>query len=355
MIREPIIRGREPTMVTKDSTAGAYPAELIMDGSCKFLDADSDKRIDCVHITDTTLVWYHNTVSGWVKEEDKAWDCVGWNTNAERFDFADVNGDGLLDATMWDSGLGTLKYKLNLGHGDFKPGCDARIEYESEENSLQAKVSAASSSDDIDGAVSENRLLLEDINNDGLNDVVYVEKTSGFDEPGTMHYWLNRNSVKFLDPYTITDLPSTKPSGGEEDGDKVLFADMNGNGSTDVVIFSHDRKMEYVDLFPKRPHLISRIENGLGQVTRVTFEPSVNFHGRDLHDGNLPWPNALPFPQQVVSKLEVWEKVAPSFIDETIYRYHDGYYDGDEKQFRGYERVDEKLRALGLSIQRQPA
>ncbi len=331
----------EPTMVTKDSTAGAYPAELIMDGSCKFLDADSDKRIDCVHITDTTLVWYHNTVSGWVKEEDKAWDCVGWNTNAERFDFADVNGDGLLDATMWDSGLGTLKYKLNLGHGDFKPGCDARIEYESEENSLQAKVSAASSSDDIDGAVSENRLLLEDINNDGLNDVVYVEKTSGFDEPGTMHYWLNRNSVKFLDPYTITDLPSTKPSGGEEDGDKVLFADMNGNGSTDVVIFSHDRKMEYVDLFPKRPHLISRIENGLGQVTRVTFEPSVNFHGRDLHDGNLPWPNALPFPQQVVSKLEVWEKVAPSFIDETIYRYHDGYYDGDEKQFRGYERVEQ--------------
>jgi RHS repeat-associated protein len=331
----------EPTMVTKDSAAGAYPAGLISDGSCKFLDADSDKRIDCVHITDTTLVWYHNTTSGWVKEAEKAWDCVGWNTNAEPFDFADVNGDGMLDVTMWDSGLGTLKYKLNLGHGDFKPGCDARIEYETEENSLQKKIEASSSSDDMNGAVAENRLLLEDINNDGLNDVVYVEKSSGFDDPGTMHYWLNRNSVKFLDPYTITGLPSTKLSGGEEDGDKVLFADMNGNGSTDVVIFSHDRKMEYVDLFPKRPHLISRIENGLGQVTRVTFEPSVNFHARDLHDGNLPWPNALPFPQQVVSKLEVWEKVAPSFIDETIYRYHDGYYDGDEKQFRGYERVEQ--------------
>jgi RHS repeat-associated protein len=121
---------------------------------------------------------------------------------------------------------------------------------------------------------------------------------------------------------------------------------MNGNGSTDIVWFTHDKKMQFLDLYPKRPHLISSIENGIGNVQRITFESSAKMQAWDRAAG-LEWLYPLPNAMQVVSKLEVWEKVnenaqgLPSMVDVTEYRYHHGFYDGHEKQFRGYAFVEQ--------------
>jgi YD repeat-containing protein len=138
----------------------------------------------------------------------------------------------------------------------------------------------------------------------------------------------------------MDNLPSSQIFDGDNTSDRILWSDMNGNGSTDIVWFTHDKKMQFLDLYPTRPHLISRIENGLGQVTEITFEPSVHHRARDLSKGKT-WMYPLPFPQQVVSEIDTWEKIAPSGVDSTEYRYHDGFYDGTEKQFRGYERVEQ--------------
>ena len=55
----------------------------------------------------------------------------------------------------------------------------------------------------------------------------------------------------------------------------VLYADMNGNGSTDVVWIQPDGSVEFLELFPVRPNLMINIENNLGMRTRVEYDASL--------------------------------------------------------------------------------
>ena len=344
--------GAEQSLV---STGGDVPKLFIEDGSCDFVDVDNNRRIDCIYSSNNELKIFYNRSTGWeevggkVIAEDgsaEAWDCPDWGTDSQFFDLTDMNGDGLLDVTVWDQNLKTVKYKINLGNGNFKKGCDESVQFDSPQEGVHDTVGKLIDhwGDSLSTALKQNRLMLQDLNNDALNDIVYIRKSDGYDEPSEIHYWLNRNGETFLKPIVIDStkiagLPSAKIEDGTAESDRVVFADMNGNGSTDIVWFGHDNVLKYLDLFPDRPHLISHIENGLGQISRITFESSANFQARDRSKG-INWHHPLPSPMQVVSKIEVWERLTPSYVDVTEYRYHHGYYDGDEKQFRGYSEVE---------------
>ena len=74
----------------------------------------------------------------------------------------------------------------------------------------------------------------------------------------------------------------------------------------------------------------------------ITFDGDVQLNGLYLEDkkaGN-PWATNLPFPVQVLEKTEVIDHISKTKL-VTAYKYHHGYYDGKEREFRGFGRVDQ--------------
>src|SRR5207237_2256682 len=76
--------------------------------------------------------------------------------------------------------------------------------------------------------------------------------------------------------------------------------------------------------------------------------PSTKFYLQDKRDGK-PWITRLPFPVHVVEKVETFDHISRNrFV--TRYAYHHGYFDGEEREFRGFGMIEqfdtEQLPAL---------
>ena len=69
------------------------------------------------------------------------------------------------------------------------------------------------------------------------------------------------------------------------------------------------------------------------------MRPRRNTSLEDQADGT-PWVTKLPFPVQVVDKVEMIDHVSKTKL-VTTYKYHHGYFDGREREFRGFGRVDQ--------------
>ena len=52
------------------------------------------------------------------------------------------------------------------------------------------------------------------------------------------------------------------------------------------------------------------------------------------------WRTPLPFPVQVVARVEVIDQISQGKLT-TEYRYHHGYWDGTEREFRGFGMVEQ--------------
>lgn len=280
----------------------------------RFVDLDNDKRIDLLRSTrETTSVWFNQGVDGFVEEEDI--DLLGYDLQVDGIQMSDMNGDGLLDAVKL--GLGGLRYKLNLGHGRW-----------SEEVSI---LGLQLDESELDLAT------LDDINGDGLSDVVVVAGRA-------VKYAINRNGETFAAVATLDS--------GAVDGElplrdgtvTVLMADINGNGSTDVVWLDAEGEVTALELFPIRPNQLARVENSLGQVTDIAYSTSVQMMARD----ETPWAHPLPHPMLVVEQIDRTD-LLHGVHEITAYRYRDGFYDGIEKRFRGFAHVE--IATLGDATQ----
>ena len=101
----------------------------------------------------------------------------------------------------------------------------------------------------------------------------------------------------------------------------------------------------------RKPHLLVRADNNLGAETRIEYASSTKFYLADKAAG-MPWVTRLPFPVHVVERVETYDYISRNrFV--TRYTYHHGFYDGVEREFRGFGRVDqldtEELGALTAS------
>jgi len=291
------------------------PATL---ATLRFIDIDNDRRIDLLrasgsggsHVTQV----FRNTGSGY---EEIAADDVGAGFDSETLEVNDFNGDGLVDvAQILTTGV---RYRLNLGHGNWYPEDDWLLaEYDTE--GLEA-----SETDDAD---------LDDLNGDGMADLALVRGT-------TVEVWINRAGLEYeyLGAITNDDVDSIDgaeiPTNGAST--TVLYADVNANGSTDVVWVTASGEVTFLELFPVRPNLLSTVSNGIGRSMTVTYGTSVEQAAMDAADG-APWPYALPFANLVVTSVTTTDAVTGV---ETLveYAYSNGFYDGIEKQFRGYESI----------------
>jgi len=72
----------------------------------------------------------------------------------------------------------------------------------------------------------------------------------------------------------------------------------------------------------------------MGATTRVHYGSSTQHYLRDEANGE-PWATPLPFPVQVVDKVEVVDHISKTKL-VTTYKYRHGYFDGREREFRGF-------------------
>ena len=137
----------------------------------------------------------------------------------------------------------------------------------------------------------------------------------------------------------LTDMPHT------DNLSSVAVTDLFGNG-TACLIWSSPlpgdarHPMRYLDLMGGlKPHLLVTVKNNLGAETCVQYAASTKFYLQDREAGK-PWITKLPFPTHCVEKVTVsdrWRKATFS----TTYSYHHGYFDGEEREFRGFGRVEQ--------------
>jgi len=285
----------------------------------RFVDIDNDRRIDLLRASGSgashSTQIYRNTGTGYVELGDA--EPLGRGFDSDTLEVNDFNGDGLVDAVqVAQTGV---RYRLNLGHGQWWPAEDwAFAEFDGDGLEASQTVDAE----------------LEDLNGDGLADVVLVQGT-------TVQVWVNRAGTMYeaLDPITDDDVDGVDGASipSNTATTTVLFADVNANGSSDVVWVTAAGDVTALELFPVRPNLLSTIENGLGVTTRVEYGTSVEQMARDAGT-DLAWTNPLPFANLVVTATSTED--GPSGLGwRTEYAYHDGFYDGVEKQFRGYRLV----------------
>jgi hypothetical protein len=107
-----------------------------------------------------------------------------------------------------------------------------------------------------------------------------------------------------------------------------------------------------------KPYVLQEMNNNMGAITRVQYKPSTYYYLRDqapraggvtdpteigtLPNGKrTPWLTTLPFAVQVVSRVEVIDAISNGKL-VTEYSYHHGYWDGGEREFRGFGRVHQR-------------
>ena len=285
----------------------------------RFIDLDDDKRVDLLTSTTTTTTYHRNAGDTFITSQIAP---IGAAVQADsRVQFADMNGDGLNDPVELRQD-GSLRYRLNYGLGDWGPW----------RNVVGLTLTPT----------ERDRADLEDLNGDGIADVVIVND-------GEVKYALNANGDAFeaMQMLTSADIDGvTIPDRGA--GVSVLFADMNANGSEDVVWFLPGGRIQYLELFPVRPNLLTRIDNGIGFVQRITYTTAAEEAAR-ARDAGQPWTHHLQIPMQMVHTIDRFVTLTGSddgsgLHEITEHLYRDGFYDGIEKQFRGFERVEVSVR-----------
>jgi hypothetical protein len=188
------------------------------------------------------------------------------------------------------------------------------------------------------------RIRLCDIDGSGVTDIVYLA-------PDGVRLYFNESGNSWSAAETIATFPRLSNLA------TVQVLDLTGAGTACLVWTSAlpgdaRRAMRYVDLMGgEKPHLLIRSRNNLGAETRMFYAPSTKFYLADRAAGQ-PWATRLPFPVHVVERVETFDWVSRNrFV--TRYSYHHGYYDGIERELRGFGRIDqldtEELGALGES------
>jgi RHS repeat-associated protein len=238
-----------------------------------------------------------------------------------RVKLGDMTGDGLQDIVFVRQGR--IDYWPYLGHGRW----GRRVTME---HSPVVQDPSVPTGDGID----PRRVLLGDVDGDGLDDLIYVQ-------PGKLTVWINQSGNRWSEP-----IPMDRPPQPFRDIDDVRLADMRGTGTAGI-LWTHIRigpqGSTYDFLDPTggvKPYLLHEMDNHMGAVTRVDYAPSTRFYLEDQVHLETRWKTPLPFPVQVVARVEVIDQISHGKL-ATEYRYHHGYWDGTEREFRGFGLVEQ--------------
>ncbi|MDD4716038.1 MAG: SpvB/TcaC N-terminal domain-containing protein, partial [Oscillospiraceae bacterium] len=245
-----------------------------------------------------------------IADEDGTFPAAGNDYGREVVTFADVFGDGLSHRVRIRDG--SVECWPNLGYGRF--------------GKKVLLGDAPRFGDGLDAA----RLFWADIDGSGTQDIVYVrsDRVDVFLNQGGNSFSKQPISIPLPEAYTALD--------------EISFADVLGNGSTALIFTKMGTNISHYYYYfsgEVKPYLLIQTDNNLGATTRISYKSSVAYFFEDKKAGK-EWKTKLPFPVQVVEKIESIDRISGSKL-VTAFKYHDGYYDYFEREFRGFGFVEE--------------
>ena len=301
------------------------------DPNLRFVDLDGDGNADVLITEDDAFVWHPSLeeagfgpaqrVAQVLDEENGPRLVLADGTQS--IYLADLSGDGLTDLARVRNG--EVCYWPNLGYGRF--GAKVTMDH--------------APWFDHDDQFDQRRIRLADIDGSGTTDVIYLHRDG-------VRLYFNQSGNSWSAPQVLRVFPRV------DELVSIVPVDLLGNGTACLVWSSPlpgdtGRQMRYVSLMGgQKPHLLVKTVNNLGAETRIQYAPSTTFYLRDKYDGT-PWITRLPFPVHVVERVETYDHLSRNrFV--TRYAYHHGYFDGHEREFRGFGMVEqfdtEELAAL---------
>jgi hypothetical protein len=292
------------------------------DPNIRFIDLTGDGHADVLITEHDVFTWYQSLEEeGFAsaqrvhvpRDEEKGPRLV-FADGAQSIYLADMSGDGLTDLVRIRNG--EVCYWPNIGYGRF----GARVTMDN------------APWFDYPHQFNPARLQLADIDGCGTNDIFYIARDGVriyFNQAGNA--WSEVRKLQALPPF---DNPSS-----------VTTTDLLGNGTACLVWsmpFAADAssRLRYIDLMGgQKPHLLMKMINNLGAETSITYAPSTKFYIEDKRNGK-PWITRIPFPVHVVERVETYDRISNNrFV--TRYAYHHGYFDGHEREFRGFGLVEQ--------------
>lgn len=294
----------------------------LRDPNLKFVDLDGDGHADLFITEDDAFVWHASLEEegfGPAQRVTKALDeengpRIVFADGTQSIYLADLSGDGLTDIIRIRNG--EVCYWPNLGYGRFG-----------------AKITMDNAPwFDRPDQFDQERIRLADIDGSGTIDIIYLHRDG-------VRLFFNQSGNSWSQPHELKVFPRV------DDLVSIVPSDLLGNGTACLVWSSPlpgdaSRPMRYVNLMGGcKPHLLVKTVNNLGAETRVDYAPSTKFYLQDKRAGK-PWITRLPFPVHVVERVETFDHISRNrFVSR--YAYHHGYFDGEEREFRGFGMVEQ--------------
>ncbi|MGH7847679.1 MAG: SpvB/TcaC N-terminal domain-containing protein, partial [Candidatus Binatia bacterium] len=292
------------------------------DPNVRFIDLTGDGHADILIAENDALVWYASLGEDGFgpaihiskpRDEEKG-PAVVFADGTQAIFLADMSGDGLTGIVRIRNG--EVCYWPNLGYGRFG-----------------AKVAMSNAPRfDRDDVFDPRRIRLADIDGSGVTDIIYL----GADG---VQLYSNQSGNSWSGATKLNVFPRV------DGATSVEALDLLGNGTACLVWTSPlpaeiRQPLRYIDLMGgQKPHLLTHVANNLGAETVVHYAPSTKFYLADKLAGK-PWATRLSFPVHVVERVETYDHISRSrFV--TRYAYHHGYFDGEEREFRGFGMVEQ--------------
>jgi RHS repeat-associated protein len=295
----------------------AIPSFSFNDPEVQLMDLDGDGITDVLRNGAQFECFYNDPEKGFYKVKTTKKTFTNFSFADPRIRFADMTGDGLQDIILISSGR--VQYWPNMGYGKF----GEKI------NMTNAPV--------FPEQYDPSQILIGDVDGDGQADIVFVENNK-------VTLYINQSGNGFSKPVEIKGTPRL------QNPKAIRLTDIMGTGQaslvwsfsafSDAAVGAAAAKMYSLDFTRgNKPYVLEQMNNNMGSITRVKYGSSVYHYLRDDLSPQTRWQTELPFAVQVVNKVEVLDLLSGGKL-VTEYAYHHGYWDGAEREFRGFAQVD---------------
>ena len=241
------------------------------------------------------------------------------NSSTELVAFCDIFGSGQQHLVRVRHN--EVRVWANLGRGRFGKG--------------QLFATLPFSRDEFDAG----RIRLADMDGSGAVDLIYLEST-GF------QLFMNQSGNRLAEP-----VKQRWPDGVNYDHlCQVNMADLQGLGCSSLVLTVPHTKTEDRCLIPThwrydhpavKPYLLYSTRNGMGASGSIRYRSSAQEwldEKVELLDAGLPAESGVPFALHVVTQQTQLDEVTGNLLTQH-FTFRQGYYDGHEREFRGFGLV----------------